>query len=74
MRQIPTDEQERTDEFERLAGGVYAAGRLLDIYKNSYQAHGLGLFYGKSKEDVFRARAAAEGYSAEAVEALLRLQ
>jgi hypothetical protein len=63
--------------FEELCGGPSRAFKLLHIYKDSYPSgteldrlYGLG----KSKVEVFKAKARREGFNDEQVAAFLRLQ
>ena len=63
-----TDEQALTDEFESECGSVEKAQRLFQIWKDSH-ANGTALDilhqrpWAKSREQVFEARAKAEGFT-----------
>lgn len=58
-------EQERTDDFEELCGGVASAQRLFSIWKNCWPPN---------KVVGFRKRAEQEGFTKAQVDALLELQ
>lgn len=65
------NEQQRTDEFEALCGGVEKAQRVMSLWNSCYP---MATYYGvKSKEAVFLARAKREGYSNEIINAFLAL-
>jgi len=71
-------EQERTDDFVRLVGGVRKADRLQWIWNTSYpygteydRVFKTGFY--KTKEDVFRSRARKEGFSEGQINAFLSL-
>ena len=70
------DEQEANDRFVRLVGGVKRADRLQQIWNMSYP-HGTELdkLWGRyvSREDDFRRRAKAEGYTDKQIDAFLNL-
>ncbi len=58
-------EQERTDAFEELCGGVYNSQRLFSIWKNCWPPN---------KAASFRKKAEREGFTEAQVSALLGLQ
>ena len=71
-------EQDRTDEFVRLAGGTYKADRMMLLWSTSYPSGtALDRLYQngayRSREDSFRAKAKGEGFSKAAIEAFLAL-
>ena len=71
------NEQEQTAAFEALCGGVAQAQRLMKLYKDSRgfgNAYDMVMGRGRTKEQVFRKRACAEGFTHEQINALLRLQ
>ena len=68
------DEQRETERFERLCGGVANAQALLRIWGDSYPQQGAYIFERYSKEDVFRRKATAAGFSQRQVNAFLALQ
>ena len=57
------DEQAENDSFVRLVGGVKRADRMQQIWNMSYPQGNCGLLKGKSKEEVFREKAKAEGFT-----------
>jgi hypothetical protein len=61
------DEQEANNRFVRLVGGVKRADRLQQIWSMSYPG------YKKSREEDFRERAKAEGFTDKQIEAFLKL-
>lgn len=71
------DEQATQDDFVELVGGTAKADRLMNIYNNSYPS---GTAYdrlqgrGKTKDEVFQAKAKREGYTDEQIEAFFMLQ
>lgn len=58
-------EQERTDAFEELCGGVANSQRLFQIWKNCWPPN---------KVVSFQKRAKSEGYTDQQINALLELQ
>ena len=62
------DEQTLTDEFESACGCVSHAQRLFKIYKDSYKTHN------QTKEQVFEAKAKAQGFTQKQIQALYRCQ
>jgi len=66
------DEQEANDRFVRLVGGVKRADRLQQIWNMSFP-HGMRLCNYVSREDDFRRRAKAEGYTDREIDAFLNL-
>ena len=68
------DEQEATDRFEQLCGGVSRAQELLRVWQNSYASPHPIPTYSKSKEEVFWLSAMARGFSDEQIDAFLDLQ
>lgn len=71
------DEQRKTEEFERLCGGVAKAQELFSIYKNSYRRgtnYDFAMGGGASKETVFIKKALARGFTLAQCQALLDLQ
>lgn len=57
------DEQAENDRFVRLVGGVKKADHMQQIWKMSYPQGNCGMLKGKSKEEVFREKAKAEGFT-----------
>jgi hypothetical protein len=71
------DEQQETDDFEELCGGVAKAQRLLHLYQDSYPngtAYDFLMGRGATKEQVFEAKAKREGFTAQQVNAFRNLQ
>jgi hypothetical protein len=60
-------EQELNDKFVRMVGGVKKADRLQQIWNMSYP------HYKKKREEDFREKAKAEGYTDEQIEFFLKL-
>ncbi len=69
-----SDEQERTDAFVELCGGRTEADRLSWLYANSYPCSTHDIWKPKSKLQVFREKAEAEGFSTQQIEAFRQLQ
>lgn len=57
------DEQAENDRFVRLVGGIEKADHMQQIWKMSYPQGNCGMLKGKSKEEVFREKAKAEGFT-----------
>lgn len=77
FKPIPGDEAATTAAFEAYMGGAARAGRLFQLYKNSNPSGtALDRLYGraKTKADIFRERAAAGGFTADEIDALLAIQ
>lgn len=71
------DEQQRTDDFESLAGGRDKADQLARVWRDSHPlGTALDRLYGRgaSREQSFMAAAKAEGFSEAQAEAFLALQ
>ena len=61
------DEQELNDRFVRMVGGVRRADRLQEIWRNSFP------HYKKTREEDFREKAKAEGFTDEQIDFFLKL-
>ena len=71
------DEQRKTEEFERMCGGIAKAQELFSIYKNSYSYstnYDFAMGGGAPKETVFIKKALAKGFTLAQCLALLDLQ
>jgi len=64
---LKVTEQEANDRFVRMVHGVKRADRMQVIWRNSYP------FMNKTKEQVFRESAKAEGFTDKQIDAFLKL-
>ncbi len=67
------DEQEATDRFEDLCGGVSRAQMLLRLWLYACPGISADVFNKPTKKDVFKCGAKKEGFSDEQIEAFFNL-